>query len=157
MTYVPAADRYERMRYNSAISSLMALTTEVQRGLDSGAVPGPVLRDATELLVLMLGPIAPHIAEELWREPLGHPETLVHGPWPEWDEALAREEEVVMVIQVDGRVRDRVSVPADNRLARQTSCTYEIYLRVTDSTIVSESTNHNLLYTFPVKIVNDLP
>jgi leucyl-tRNA synthetase len=104
---------YERMRYNSAISSLMTLTTEIQRGLDSGAVAGPVLRHATELLVLMLGPIAPHIAEELWREPLGHPETLVHGPWPEWDEALAREEEVVMVIQVDGRVRDRVSVPAD--------------------------------------------
>jgi hypothetical protein len=50
-----------------------------------------------------------------------------------------------------------VPVPADNRLARQTSCTYDLYLRVTDSTIVSESTTHNLLYTFPIKIVNDLP
>ncbi len=50
-----------------------------------------------------------------------------------------------------------IPVPADNRLARQTSCTYDIYLRVYDKTIVSEGTDHNLLYTFPVKIVNDLP
>jgi leucyl-tRNA synthetase len=96
----------------------MILTTEIQRAMESGSVAGPVLRDAAELLVLMLGPIAPHIAEELWREPLGHPDTLVHGPWPAWDEALAREEEVVMVIQVDGKVRDRVSVVADIDEAR---------------------------------------
>jgi leucyl-tRNA synthetase len=104
---------YERMRYNTAISALMMLTTEIQRAVESDAVEGSVLRDAAELLVLMLGPIAPHIAEELWREPLGHPDTLVHGPWPAWEEALARQEEVVMVIEVDGKVRDRISVSAD--------------------------------------------
>jgi leucyl-tRNA synthetase len=104
---------YERMRYNTAISALMTLTTDIQRAVESGAADGSVLRETAELLVLMLGPIAPHIAEELWREPLGHPDTLVHGPWPAWDEALAREEEVVMVIEVDGKVRDRISVSAD--------------------------------------------
>ncbi len=48
-------------------------------------------------------------------------------------------------------------VPADNRLARQTSCTYDIFVRVNDKTIVSEGADHDTFYTFPVKIVNDLP
>jgi leucyl-tRNA synthetase len=73
----------------------------------------PDVREAAEALVLLLAPMAPHVCEELWRDVLGHSETVVFGPWPAWDEALAREDEVVLVVQVDGKVRDRVSVSAD--------------------------------------------
>ena len=89
------------------------MTNEIQRVLEGGAVSVPEAREAAEALILMLAPMAPHLAEELWREALGHAETLVHGPWPAWDEDLAREDVVVMVVQVDGKVRDRITVPAD--------------------------------------------
>jgi leucyl-tRNA synthetase len=104
---------YDRHAFNVAISKLMTLTNEIQRVLGGGTVSVPEAREAAEALVLMLAPMAPHLAEELWREAIGHAETLVHGPWPAWDEDLAREDEVVMVVQVDGKVRDRITVPAD--------------------------------------------
>jgi leucyl-tRNA synthetase len=105
---------YERTAYNVAISKLMTLTAELRRAIDAPAgAPGRDLREAAEALVLLLAPMAPHICEELWREALGHAETMVFGPWPAWDEDLAREDEVVLVVQVDGRVRDRLSISAD--------------------------------------------
>jgi leucyl-tRNA synthetase len=57
--------------------------------------------------------MAPHIAEELWHEALGHSTLASMERWPTWDERLARENEVVLVVQVDGKVRDRITVPAD--------------------------------------------
>jgi leucyl-tRNA synthetase len=112
----------EHFRYNVAISKLMTLTNELHRTLEARApdpsegaprMPGSVLRDVAEKLVLMLAPMAPHIAEELWRVMLGHDRSTLREPWPTWDEELAREVEVVLVIQVDGKVRDRMTVPAD--------------------------------------------
>ena len=103
---------YERVRYNLVISQLMTLTTAIQRGLEAGDRPSS-LGEAAEMLVLTLAPMAPHISEELWREAFGHPATVTIAPWPAWDDQLAREDEVVMVVQVDGRVRDRITVPAD--------------------------------------------
>ena len=70
------------------------------------------MRDAAERLVVLLAPMAPHITEELWRETLGHAESVLHAGWPAWDEALTREDEVTLVVQVDGRVRDRITVSA---------------------------------------------
>jgi leucyl-tRNA synthetase len=102
----------ERIGFNVAISKLMTLTTELQRALDSG-VRGAAARDAAEGLVLLLAPMAPHIAEELWHEALGHSTLASMERWPTWDERLARENEVVLVVQVDGKVRDRITVPAD--------------------------------------------
>jgi len=102
----------ERIGFNVAISKLMTLSNELQRGLDSG-LSGPVVREAAESLVLMLTPLAPHIAEELWHEALGHHDLASMHAWPTWDEDLAREEEVVLVVQVDGKVRDRITVPAN--------------------------------------------
>jgi leucyl-tRNA synthetase len=104
----------DHFRFNVAIAKLMMLTNEVHRALESPtAEAGGVLREAAEKLVLMLAPMAPHISEELWREKLGHDRSTLREPWPSWDEGLAREEEVVMVVQVDGRVRDRLNVSAD--------------------------------------------
>ena len=102
---------YERFGFNVAISKMMVLTNELQRGIDGGASAAAV-RDAAERLVVLLAPMAPHITEELWREPLGHAESVLHAGWPAWDEALTREDEVTLVVQVDGRVRDRITVSA---------------------------------------------
>ncbi|HEV8419757.1 MAG TPA: class I tRNA ligase family protein, partial [Actinomycetota bacterium] len=102
----------ERIAFNVAISKLMTLTNELQRALDSG-IRGVAARDAAEQLVLLVAPMAPHIAEELWHEALGHSTLVSMERWPTWDERLAREDEVVLVVQVDGKVRDRITVPVD--------------------------------------------
>jgi Anticodon-binding domain of tRNA ligase len=68
-------------------------------------------RGALEALVLLLSPFAPHIAEELWQK-LGHEESLAYHPWPEHDPAALIEETVEVAVQINGKVRDRFTVPA---------------------------------------------
>jgi leucyl-tRNA synthetase len=99
----------ERFRFNTAVSKLMVLTNEMRAALDAGSGA----REAAELLVSMLAPMAPHIAEELWREDLGHAASVHAAGWPAYDPGLAAEERVTMVVQVDGKVRDRIEVSAD--------------------------------------------
>jgi leucyl-tRNA synthetase len=103
---------FERFGYNVAISKLMTLTNEVQASVDRGG-GGLALREAAEALVLMAAPVTPHLSEELWHSALGHDDLVSLHTWPSWDEDLAREDEVVLVVQVDGKVRDRVTVAAD--------------------------------------------
>jgi leucyl-tRNA synthetase len=103
---------YDRHGFNVAISKMMVLTNELQRALDAG-VRGEPVRDAAEKLVLVLAPMAPHIAEELWHEALGHTDLVSMAPWPTWVEELAKEQTATLVVQVDGKVRDRITVPAD--------------------------------------------
>jgi leucyl-tRNA synthetase len=98
----------ERFRYNVAISKLMVLTNEIRSALDDGGAG----RGAAEALTLMLAPLAPFVAEELWREALGHGTSVHTAAWPSFDPALAREERVTLVVQVDGKVRDRIEVDA---------------------------------------------
>jgi leucyl-tRNA synthetase len=100
---------YERHRYNVAIARLMELTNEMRSALDRGES----VREALTALVVMAAPMAPFIAEELWREVLGGEGSVHHQGWPEADLDLAREETVTLVVQVDGRVRDRIEVPDD--------------------------------------------
>src|SRR5699024_1651208 len=96
---------YEAMRPNTAIAKLIVLNNHLT-SLD--AVP----RSVVEQLVAMTGPVAPHIAEELW-EKLGHDTSVVYAPFPEYDEALLVEDTVTCVVQVKGKVRDRIEVAAD--------------------------------------------
>jgi leucyl-tRNA synthetase len=103
---------YERIGFNVAIARLMSLTNDLQHALDSG-LRGEVVREAAEKLVLLLAPMAPHIAEELWHEAMGRDDLVSKAPWPTWDEELAKEQEVILVVQVDGKVRDRITVSAD--------------------------------------------
>jgi leucyl-tRNA synthetase len=84
------------------------LSNEMRAALDAGHGA----RDAAEKLTLMLAPLAPFLAEELWREVLGNDASVHVAAWPSFDPDLAREERVTMVIQVDGKVRDRVQVDA---------------------------------------------
>ena len=96
---------YAGLGFNTAIARLTELNNALTK-LD--AVP----REAAEALVLMTAPLAPHIAEELWSR-LGHPESLAHEDFPVADPALLVEDSVTCVVQVKGKVRDRIEVPAD--------------------------------------------
>jgi leucyl-tRNA synthetase len=73
------------------------------------AEPRP--RSAIEKLVLLLSPFAPHLAEDLWQL-LGHPQTLAYEAWPEYDETLLREDSIEVPIQVNGKLRSKIEVPA---------------------------------------------
>jgi leucyl-tRNA synthetase len=101
-----------RWHFNSAIALIMELLNEVQaqEPLEEKIRAGS-LKEILELMTLMLAPMAPHLAEELW-EMLGHANGLRNVRWPEYDAALAKEEEVEVVVQVNGRVRGRIRVAA---------------------------------------------
>jgi len=108
-------DVEERLHLNTGISAIMELTNEVYRMIE----PHPerpeswkVIRHAVETMVLLVCPFAPHIAEEMW-ELLGHRGGLTKHAWPTYDPAIAAEEMVTLVLQVNGKIRNRVSVPAD--------------------------------------------
>ena len=122
------ADIEERMHLNTAVSSLMELVNELYAFSEStvhggpargrGAVEGverpgtvAVLHEAIDALVLMLSPFAPHTAEEMWRV-IGHTEGLARARWPAFDPELAKAEELVVPVQINGRVRARLTVPA---------------------------------------------
>jgi leucyl-tRNA synthetase len=102
-----------RWHFNSAIALLMELVNEIhaQEPLEEGMCP-EVAKEVFELLTLMLNPMVPHLAEELW-EILGHTGgTLAHAAWPKFVPELAAEDEVEIVVQVKGRVKGKVSVAA---------------------------------------------
>jgi leucyl-tRNA synthetase len=95
----------ETFGFNTAISAMMILVNHLGK---LSACP----KSALEPLVLILSPFAPHIAEELWQR-LGHSESLAYEPWPQFDEALTREKEIELAVQVNGKIRDRIVVAAD--------------------------------------------
>jgi len=106
------SDFESRWHFNSAIALIMELTNDVyaQEPLEQGVRP-EVRKEVLELLTLMLAPMTPHLAEELW-EMLGHGEGMGKVSWPTFNQELAREDEVEIVVQVSGRVRGRVKVSA---------------------------------------------
>jgi leucyl-tRNA synthetase len=101
-----------RWHFNSAIALIMTLYNEIDGAepLAEGVRP-EVRKEVLELLTLMLAPMTPHLAEELW-EMLGHDGGLWTVGWPEFNAALAKEDEVEIVVQVNGRVRGKLVVPA---------------------------------------------
>ncbi|HEY2646875.1 MAG TPA: leucine--tRNA ligase [Candidatus Acidoferrales bacterium] len=102
-----------RWHFNSATALLMELVNEIhaQEPLEEGVRP-EIAKEVFELLVLMLNPMVPHLSEELW-EFLGHDgKTLAHAPWPKFVPELAAEDQVEIVVQVNGRVKGKVSVDA---------------------------------------------
>jgi leucyl-tRNA synthetase len=102
-------DDMERFRFNVAISKLQVLTNGMRSALDAG----DGAREAASALTQLLAPLAPFAAEELWREVLGNGSTVHTSAWPTFDDALARQERVTLVVQVDGKVRDRIEVDSD--------------------------------------------
>jgi leucyl-tRNA synthetase len=107
-TITAVREDLETLRYNTAIARLIELTTHAARISSArGALP----RALAEPLVLMVAPLAPHIAEELWAR-LGHPESLAYAPFPVADPALAAELTIELPVQVNGKVRFTIEVPA---------------------------------------------
>jgi leucyl-tRNA synthetase len=98
---------FPALHYNTAAAKLIELNNHLTK-----AFPGGAPRSVAQSLVLMLAPLAPHIAEELWSR-LGHPQTLAYEPFPVADERWLVEDTVEYPIQVNGKVRSRISVPAD--------------------------------------------
>ncbi len=102
---------FERFSYNTAIAALMELSNAMQRAKQTPVVNTPAWQEAVEIFVLMLAPLAPHLAEEMWHR-LGQPYSVHQQSWPQWSEELAAEESIEIVVQVNGKLLDRVRVPA---------------------------------------------
>jgi leucyl-tRNA synthetase len=97
--------------FNTAISALMELANEITAFEPASDEDLSVLKFSIENLILLLSPFSPHIAEELW-EAGGNNPSVFEQPWPEWDEEAAKEEEIEMVVQVNGKLRARVMISA---------------------------------------------
>jgi leucyl-tRNA synthetase len=107
-------DVEERIQLNTAVAALMELVNEIYR-LEPAVSSGPcrpALREALETLVRLLNPFTPHVCEEMWQA-LGNEGGLVHASWPVADPAVAREDVVELAVQVNGKVRGRVTVARD--------------------------------------------
>ena len=105
-------DIEQRFHFNTAISAVMELVNAIYQFLSEDG-DGPeafaVLRLAVETAVILISPMVPHIADEMW-EALGHVGSVVQEPWPQWDEAAVVEEMQLIVVQVNGKLRSRVHV-----------------------------------------------
>jgi leucyl-tRNA synthetase len=122
------ADIEQRQQLNTAVSALMELVNELYAFSDQSATGSParhaaagqgerpetvaVVGEAVDALVRMVAPFAPHTGEELW-EMLGHAGGLAAASWPAYEAEVARAEEIVIPVQVNGKVRSRITVPAD--------------------------------------------
>jgi len=103
----------ERIHLNTAVAAFHELVNEVYR-LEEEVRQGPgreALREAIEALVALMNPFTPHVCEEMWSR-LGHTQGLVDQPWPVAEAGAAREDSVEMAVQVNGKVRGRVRLPA---------------------------------------------
>ena len=100
---------YENFEFNTIISRLMELLNEMQRAKNAGAYGSPAWDETVDLYLRMLAPVCPHIAEELW-EKLGKPYSIHLQPWPEVDEEAAKDELITLIVQVNGKLRDRIEV-----------------------------------------------
>jgi leucyl-tRNA synthetase len=106
--------------FNTAIAALMELVNEISSFVPNSDEDQKVFRFALEQLLLLLSPFSPHIAEELW-EATGNAPSIFEKEWPVWDEEAAREETIELVIQVNGKLRSKIMMPAgtsDNEIRR---------------------------------------
>jgi leucyl-tRNA synthetase len=104
-----------RWHFNTCISAIMELVNTLyaaEEAINRNAVPVPFLAEVQRNVVLLLAPFAPYLAHELW-EKLGERETLLRAPWPKYEAELAKEEELEIPVQVNGKLRALIVVPAD--------------------------------------------
>jgi leucyl-tRNA synthetase len=113
-TIKKVSEDIERFHFNTAISAVMELVNEIYTSeiTDSTEeISRRVIREAIETVVVLLSPFVPHFAEELW-ETLGNQGSVIKTQWPDYDPEAVLEEEILIVIQVNGRLRDRMTIPA---------------------------------------------
>ncbi|HIT50283.1 MAG TPA: leucine--tRNA ligase [Candidatus Pelethenecus faecipullorum] len=104
-TVKKVSNDYDHLRFNTAIAQLMVFLNEAYKA-------GKVYRPYIEGFVQLLSPVCPHLGEELWAV-LGHKETIAYSAWPLYDESKLVSETVLMVVQVNGKLRDKMEVPVD--------------------------------------------
>ena len=129
----------EGFRFNTALAALMECTNALYRAREMGAAATAEWAPAMRTVVLMLAPFAPHLAEELWQR-LGEPYSVHQQAWPAWDPSAVQEDTITLVLQVNGRVRDRVQVPAgmDDARLRETALASEKVRRFIDGMQVQD-------------------
>ena len=102
---------FEVFEFNTIVSGLMELLNEMYKAREKGAAGTVEWNEAVDIYIRMMAPVTPHIAEELWAF-LGKPYSIHQQSWPEADLAAAAEELITLIVQVDGKLRDRIMVPA---------------------------------------------
>jgi leucyl-tRNA synthetase len=100
------------LAFNTSVAELMKFSDVLRKFVAAHGASSPAVSEAANYLVRTLAPLAPHAADELW-ERLGHSNAFLYDePWPAWDATVAAEEEILLVVQVNGKLRDRVTLPA---------------------------------------------
>jgi leucyl-tRNA synthetase len=97
--------------FNTAVAALMELRNSIMEAQRRSTVSRESWAEAVDNLLLLLAPIAPHITEELWAQ-RSKPYSIHQQSWPEWDPEIAKEESITLVVQINGKVRDRIEAPA---------------------------------------------
>jgi len=101
-----------RYTFNTAIAAIMELLNELYRFEDNSPQGQAVMRQAVNAVVLMLSPIVPHISQNLWQQ-LGHDSLIAEQAWPRYEESALERDSIELVVQVNGKLRSKISVPAD--------------------------------------------
>jgi leucyl-tRNA synthetase len=100
----------EKIRFNTMIAAMMELTNYLGKLKEAGNVSAGAWKSSIKTLLLLLAPTAPHLAEELWQR-VGNKYSVHNQSWPQWDEAMVTSDEFTLVVQVNGKVRDRLTAP----------------------------------------------
>jgi leucyl-tRNA synthetase len=112
-TLVSVTRDYENFEFNTIISSLMELLNHMSDAHQKGAAGSDAWNEAVGIYIRMMAPTTPHIAEEMWTEVLGNPYSVHQQAWPEVDELAAKDDVITLIVQINGKVRDRIQVSAD--------------------------------------------
>ncbi len=125
---------FETFEFNTIISALMELLNHMQAAREQGAAGSQAWQEAIDIYLRMLAPVTPHLAEELWSEVLKRPFSVHTQPWPVVDDEAAADEQITLVVQVNGKLRDRIQVPADisDEDAQSRALASEVVQRVLD-------------------------
>jgi len=150
-------DIEERFHFNTALSAIMELVNEVykfkleEKHCEEGVIL--VLREALETIVRLLSPITPHLSEELWQE-MGYRESIYLQLWPKYDAKLLEEEERLIIVQVNGKLRGRMLVPAsydDERMKKEALSLPKIQEKIEGKKIIKIITVSGKLVNIVVK------
>ncbi|MEZ4663010.1 MAG: leucine--tRNA ligase [Caldilineaceae bacterium] len=108
-TILKVTDDMQNFRFNTAIAAMMELNNLLVKMKESAVVGAPLWREAVGALIKMMAPIFPHISEEVWHQ-LGHTESVHLQSWPQGDAVKAKEDEITVVVQINGKVREKLLV-----------------------------------------------
>jgi leucyl-tRNA synthetase len=144
-----ATNDIDKMRFNTMLAALMELSNELADVKEKSQVSKSIWDEAISALVLMLAPTAPHFTEEAWSR-LGRPYSIHNQSWPKWDEELAKEDEITLVVQVNGKVRDRLTVPVS---VTETEAKEKVFASEKIKVYLAGKTVANVVYV-PGRLVN---